>query len=238
MNACSLSVVAPLLVPDDEFSRMLHSLKCALAGRTDYEVIVVCPAMHIDTVVASFPWCRVIAESRRGIYAAMNDGIAASCGRYLYFIGKDDMALPALSRFLDAVLLKMPLIAFAGVYWGSVGFYPPIVGRYSILRRNSCHQGILYSREVFRRFGLFLRRFKYQSDHYMNIRVIWNRGSATDTYRFDEPVAWYSGSGQSEQVRDLAFRRYFPAILRRYLGCWAVLALLLLRLVKSGGASE
>jgi glycosyltransferase involved in cell wall biosynthesis len=228
-----LSVIIPLLAPDDEFMRAVHSVRSALTDRVDFELIVVTRSSHVASVRELVPWCKVVAESRRGIYGAMNDGMKVASGKYLYFMGKDDILLPSMSRLAGSVLESMPVAAFAAVYWGDRGIYAPVINRYRIFIKNTCHQGALYSRQVLLRHGGYVRRFKYQADHYLNIKLLWGATDAGEVVSYDFPVAWYSGSGESEQVADKNFGKYLPSMLDRYVGVGSGRLLLVFRLVKN-----
>lgn len=227
-----LSVIIPLLAPDHEFMRAVYSVQSALSGRVKFELIIVTRADQVAAVREMVPWGSVISESRRGIYGAMNDGLRVAVGQYVYFLGKDDILLPALSDLVELVLQTSPLAAFSAVYWGRKGVYLPVIGRYRIFLKNTCHQGALYSRDVLLRYGGYVRRFKYQADHYMNIKLLWAAPGSGRVISSRLPVAWYSGSGESEQVADVNFGKYLPAMLDRYIGMGAGNLLAALRVIK------
>jgi hypothetical protein len=152
----------------------------------------------------------------------MNDGARVSHGRYLYFLGKDDIVLPAFGSAVRELRDKAPFALFCDVYWGSKGVYSNNPSRLCILARNVCHQGAIYSRAAFDRHGPYLRRMRVQADHLLNIKVLWDRQEGLNGVRYlAQPIAWYSGSGFSDTNRDATFWRTYPTILRRYVGTWA-----------------
>lgn len=207
----------------------MHCIRGAFVGAELPEVIVVTPPRFVAQTASLFPWARVCAETRRGIYAAMNDGARASRGEYLYFLGKDDIVLPTLRSAVALLERERPFALFCDVYWGSRGVYRGVPSRVRLLARNLCHQGIVYSRQAFDRHGPYLRRMRIQADHLLNIKVLWDRDSGSRVRYLDAPLAWYSGDGFSTIHRDPVFWRLYPTVMRRFVGCWAAGLLLVYR---------
>jgi glycosyltransferase involved in cell wall biosynthesis len=164
----------------------------------------------------------VLAESRPSVYAAMNDGVRASSGRYLYFIGLDDILLPTVSAAIRLMHDQNPSVIFADVYWGGQGTRSTHSSRWAILLRNTCHQGIIYSRDAVERHGPYVRRFKVRADQLLNIRILWDETLRARARSLRVPIAWYAASGLSSRVADRLFYRVQPAIIKRYVGgFWA-----------------
>jgi glycosyltransferase involved in cell wall biosynthesis len=234
-NNCAtpiLSIVIPVLEPDAELARCVHSLLGATQNLRQPEIIIVTPPQFVPAVAGLFPSVRVVAETRRGIYAAMNDGAAASCGKYLYFIGKDDIMLSTLREALTVLEREHPFTLFCDVYWGGRGIYTGKPSRLRLLTKNLCHQGIIYSREAFDKHGPYLRSMRVQADHLLNIKILWDRAVQSRISYLDKPLAWYSGDGFSMTNRDQMFWRLYPNIMRRYVGRWAMHILIGYRILR------
>lgn len=227
-----LSIIIPALEPDAELARCVHCILGATQNLDLPEIVIVTPPQFVNITAALFPNTRVCAESRRGIYAAMNDGAAFSRGRYLYFIGKDDMMLSTLREVMKILEYEHPFALFCDVYWGSSGTFSGKPSRLRLLGRNLCHQGIIYSREAFDRHGPYLRSMRVQADHYVNIKILWDHVAASRIRYLDKPLAWYAGDGFSMTNRDAIFWRLYPNILRRYVGFWAMYLLLGYRMIR------
>lgn len=212
-----LSVVVPALELDLELRRCLDSVRLCLSDPGDCEIVLVVPPRHlaearlIENVVA-------IAESRPTVYGAMNDGVKASRGHFLYFLGKDDVLLPAARQALEVLRTTSPSALFCDVYWGTEGVHRGSPSRWKILFRNVCHQGIIYSRRAVIHHGPYLRRMRVQADHLLNIKLLWDAESRRRVRYLPTPLAWYSATGYSSVARDILFYRLHPAIMRRYLG--------------------
>lgn len=220
-----LSVILPALEPDLELRRCIDSIRIVLPEAAGCEIVVVVPPRQLASTARAFPHERVVAETRVGVYSAMNDGVAASRGRYLYFLGKDDIVLPAMRDLLAVLEAEAPSVVFADVYWGDAGRHGSRSTRWAILFRNVCHQGIVYERAAVLRHGPYVRRFRVRADQLLNIRVLWDDTLHRRARHLRLPVAWYAGTGLSCTQPDRVFYRVQPAIIRRHLGpivawCW------------------
>ena len=213
-----LSIIIPALDVDVELRRCVDSVRLALADANLREMVLVLPSAKLAKAAEWFPDARVVAESRPSVYAAMNDGVAASTGRYLYFLGKDDILLPSVQQVLNLVAAESPAAVFADVYWGAKGRHRARPSRFKILLLNVCHQGIVYSREAIATHGPFMRRFRTHADHLVNIRLLWDANMRRRIRYVALPIAWYAATGLSSRTFDVNFVRAQPAIIGRYLG--------------------
>jgi hypothetical protein len=217
-----LSIVIPAFMADLELRRCVDSVRIACPDRARCEVIVVLPAGRVPDAQRWLPDEHVLAERHPSIYGAMNDGAAASRGRYLYFLGKDDIVLPGFAQVVAELESSTPRALFFDVYWGGRGVYSGRPSRLRLLTRNLCHQGIVYARDTFNEHGPYLRRMTVQADHLLNIRVLWDAASSGRIAYLPLALTWYSGAGFSAQrASDPLFWRLYPATLRKHVGGWA-----------------
>jgi glycosyltransferase involved in cell wall biosynthesis len=218
-----LSTIVPAVKADTELRRCIDSIRLACGSDENRcEVILVMPPDSLEEAKRLVPGVSLfVAESRRGIYSAMNDGIRASSGRYLFFLGKDDIVLPPFGAMLDGLERKGGSAAFCDVYWGKEGLYSGSPSKWKVLYRNFCHQGIIYSRAVIERHGPYLRRMRVQADHLLNIRLLWDARFAPDIHYFSGGLVWYAAEGYSSVARDPLFWRLYPTIVKRYVGHFA-----------------
>ncbi len=218
-----LSIIVPTLSVDLELRRCIDSVELTIPDFTLWELVLVLPkgtsgATAFSEATALYPRARIIVESRPSVYAAMNDGAAASTGRYLYFLGKDDILLPSMCEVLKLVASVSPSALFADVYWGTRGLRKGRTSRWQILFVNACHQGIIYSRESFAVHGPYIRRFRMHADQLLNIRLFWDEGIRQRMIYMPRPIALYSGTGISSRTFDANFVRVQPAIIQRFIG--------------------
>ncbi len=213
-----LSVIIPALAVDAELRRCFASLRLILPDVAEFEIVLVVPAHQLATAGSDMPDAVVLAETRPNVYAAMNDGVQASTGRFLYFLGKDDIVLPSMRDAVDMLWSAAPIALFCDVYWGGDGVHRGRPSKWKILFRNVCHQGIIYSREAVLKQGPYLRRMRVQADHLLNIKLLWDSANDGQVRYLRRPIAWYASTGYSSTARDTLFYRLHPVIIRRYLG--------------------
>jgi glycosyltransferase involved in cell wall biosynthesis len=213
-----LTVIVPALKVDAELRRCLASVRLVLPDATACEIVLIVPARHLATAEGDLADVVVVAETRPSVYAAMNDGVRASTGMFLYFLGKDDIVLPPMREAVSILESATPTALFCDVYWGGEGVHRGRPSKWKILFRNVCHQGIIYSREAVLKHGPYLRKMRVQADHLLNIKLLWDTGSGGKIRYLKRPVAWYASTGYSSAARDTLFYRLHPTIIRRYLG--------------------
>jgi hypothetical protein len=213
-----LTVVIPALTVDAELRRCLMSVRLVLPDAAECEIVLVVPAHQLAAAAGAMPDAVVVAESRPSVYAAMNDGVKASTGRFLYFLGKDDIVLAGMRDAMDMLKSAAPAVLFCDVYWGGAGVHRGRPSRWKILFRNVCHQGIIYSRQAVLKHGPYLRRMRVQADHLLNIKLLWDAAMAGKVPYLRIPIALYAATGYSRFARDRLFYRLHPTIIRRYLG--------------------
>lgn len=226
-----LSVIIPTLNVDRELRRCVDSVRMLCEDTACCEIVLVVPARAIDEARLLFPSEIVVQEKFSGIYGAMNDGVRKSTGRYLYFLGKDDVVLPAMLDVIEILREKSPGAVFCDVYWGDLGVYSGRPSKLRIVAKNMCHQGIIYSRYALSKYGPYVRRMKVQADQFVNTKMLWDPKFSNSIVYLKKPLAWYSSQGYSSVVRDLFFWKLQPLILDKYVGKWAAFVLRLYRVL-------
>ena len=229
-----LSIIIPAIQVDVELRRCIDSARLACGTNPAHcEIVLVTPPRLVEEARATVEGVTTFAaETRRGIYAAMNDGIRASRGRYLFFLGKDDIVLSPFGKMIEQLARDGGSAAFCDVYWGKEGVYSGRPSRWQVLRRNFCHQGVVYAREVLDEHGPYLRRMRVQADHLLNIRLLWDARFAQTIRYFPGGRVWYAAEGFSSAARDPLFRRLYPAILKRHVSAAAAALLLASRVLR------
>ena len=121
-------------------------------------------------------------ESDKGIYDAMNKGVALSKGQWVVFFGTGD--LPTEDGFAELIRIleegpDTEVLAF-GVHLlppresGVPEFYQPVWNASLKWRNTLHHQGAIYSRTVLRNEPYDVR-FKVLADYHLNLKL-WKRG--------------------------------------------------------------
>lgn len=116
----------------------------------------------------------LVSEPDGGIYDAMNKGVAAARGKWIFFLGADDRlanqdVLPTVARTLAQ--------SDAGVLVGEARFDDGRIYAYAgasaAVRRNLIHhQAAFYRRDLFTRRGGFDTRLRIQADYDHNLRLL------------------------------------------------------------------
>lgn len=162
-----------------------------------------------------------ISEPDKGIYDAMNKSVNLCKGKYMYFIGADDI-------FMDGVGKKiLPYLIDEKVVYGNVRFksrdtlYDGPFDKLKIATRNISHQAIFYPRIVFSTYQ-FNTDYKIFADYDLNLKLFNNRG-----FRFKYvpiTVALFNDLGSSgSNVPDLNFEEDRARIIKENFPYWVYL---------------
>lgn len=159
----------------------------------------------IQNYASMYPFIRWISEKDKGIYDAMNKGIAMSEGEWLYFLGSDDTLFDykVMERVFveqQATVSKADYI-YSNVIWGETGLL--YGGYYDVLRlysTNICHQGMFVRRNVFEKIGNFSMEYPVLADYYFNMRCF-TEDSIRKEY-LGLIVAKYAVAGASSYTKD------------------------------------
>jgi len=151
----------------------------------------------------------VISEPDRGIYDAMNKGIALARGEVLHFLNAGD-------SFVDAHVVEEVMQAFVAdpeldLVFGDAVYLNPdgaFLRRYNhVTARNLiygdlCHQAVFARKRVFERFGGFNLDYRINADYDWLLRVF--RGGARVRY-LSRAIVRYDTGGQSAQNQAQTF---------------------------------
>lgn len=119
-----------------------------------------------------------VSEPDKGIYDAMNKGIAFATGDYLYFLGADDTLIN--HSIINEVFGTFDFRNKNDVIYGNViiqpsgKIYDGKFSRWKLIRKNICHQAIFYPKSALKKHQYTLR-YRAYADYYENIRL-WGIG--------------------------------------------------------------
>lgn len=204
--------------------KLLHTIPSVLTQEQSVEYIIVDGASTDQSIEIArraarenAPLIRVISEPDRGIYDAMNKGIAAATGKYIYFLGAGDFLLPGVLKQIGKALPPHDLcILYGDVMWSGKS-YDGEFSRRKLCEKNICHQAIFYGREVFGQCGLYDLRYRLWADWEFNLRVFGN-GRIPKQY-IPILVSEFEEGGKSLQI-DETFEKDKLDLIRRNLGWW------------------
>lgn len=137
------------------------------------------------------------SESDKGIYDAMNKGIAKATGQWVYFLGADDALRP------DILKVMLPILSTSGsmLIYGDVKYD---YGKYfrsefsllTILHNTIHHQASFYKRSLFSSFS-YDASLKIIADYELNLIIYLQKIHHS---RINQLIADCSGGGNSYNV--------------------------------------
>ena len=174
---------------------------------SDYEMLIIDGASTDETLSivgqSSIASLRVFSEPDKGLYDAMNKGIARACGRYIIFLNAgdafaDDAVLERLSRLAD----DNP-----GVIYGQTQLVDEgrnVVGQRHLIAPKHltadsflngmvvCHQAFVARRDLVPQYDL---QYQLSGDYDWCIKVL--RRSPHNSYAGDTPIISYLADGMT-----------------------------------------
>ena len=108
------------------------------------------------------------SEPDNGLYDAMNKGVRAARGRWVLFLGADDVLVASLGK-IAPMLTDERTIYYGDVYMPRrKRLYDGPFSAYKLMFHNICQQAIFYPRRVFE-WHCFDTRYRLWADHALNI---------------------------------------------------------------------
>jgi glycosyltransferase involved in cell wall biosynthesis len=207
------STMLSIIIPNYNSGSLLEeTLDSIFSGQNSlaFEVLVMdnCSSDHPEKILAKFPHERLHfhSEPDLGVYDAMNKGIIAAKGEWIYFLGAGD--LPYMNTI---ALIPFAELGNTSLVYGNVSLHGKnyiFDGRFDLgklLNRNISHQAIFCRKSILEKFDCFDLRYRIMADYYLNLQIF---------FRFPEQVAYfdsvyseYRGGGLSDRVKDRVFTK-------------------------------
>lgn len=161
---------------------------------------------------------KYVSESDRGLYDAMNKGVAMSAGKYVFILGGGDRLRDGALGRVAKLLPEEPAFAYGDAYLERHGVMMggAIEGRADFIRTNICQQAIFYERTIFEMLGGFDLKYKVYADWAFNMKC-YADPRLLKVY-LDTVVADFEGWGISDTQTDAHFVKDFPTLIRKYVG--------------------
>lgn len=173
-----------------------------------FEYIIVDGGSSDETVEIAEPYgdkIKIITEPDDGVYDAMNKGIDAATGKYLYFLGAGDSLRPNILGGLADVMPDGSLwFVYGNVYMVDRGIiYDGEFTKAKLRQYNICHQAIFYERTIFDVVGPFATEYDVLADYVLNIKCFWN--NRVEKKYVGYLIANFEGGGISTTRKDVNF---------------------------------
>lgn len=208
-----------IIIPTFNSEELLSLSLSSIANQTfkDVEVLLMDGASNDTTLAVAetykgqLPHLFLYSENDEGIYDAMNKGINRSKGKWLFFMGSDDVfydanVLKEVADFLEGTQAKVvygnaKIIGDTG--WAKDGaVYDGMFTLKKLIAKNICHQAIFYNSLFIKdKIGGFNTTYKQCSDWDFNLRC-W----AQRPFEYmDQIVANFKAGGVSTNTIDTVF---------------------------------
>ena len=220
MNKPLLTIIIPTFKAEKTLQGALESLQTQQFK--NFEVLIMDGASPdrtlsiAEAIAKTDDRVRIFSEPDKGIYDAMNKGIAQARGQWILFQGGDDhlhdegalaffAALPDLGAF-DLIYGNVVSPSYKGVYDGPFSFA-------KLLSRNMPHQAIFYRTALFGLIGNYAIHYRGHADWDLNIRCF--RDDRVRIRYIDRIIANFGADGVSSR-HDIPFikERLLPERLR------------------------
>lgn len=189
-------------------------------GELDAEVVIIDssePAVD-NVTLSSLPW-RIVRQSPRGIYPAMNAGLDSASGEYVYFLNAGDTFSDSetLARILDG-LRESPhsVWAFGAVEFYDAGGNPLHEPSWSYESERErlfargvfpAHQGVVARTDALRDLGGFDESYIVAADYKLMLQL----STLAAPMRWTWPIARFQQGGTSSQRWWTALREFHRA---------------------------
>lgn len=218
MKQLLFSVIIPSYNCGPKLAATIESVLSQPAGL--YELIVVDGGSNDETldVIRRFKGrLRYVSESDRGVYDAMNKGVAMSKGRYVFILGGGDRLREGVLGRVAASLPDEPSFVYGDAYLERHGVLMGGAAEKSdFIRTNICQQAIFYERTIFELLGGFDLKYKVYADWAFNMKCF--ADTRLRKLYLGLVVADFEGWGISDTQKDSHFVNDFPGLIRKHVG--------------------
>ncbi len=150
----------------------------------------------------------IISEKDKGIYDAMNKGVALANGLWLYFLGSDDILLDSnvLQRVFEdnKIITENSDFLYANIVLGDTdAIYGGYRDIFILYKYNISHQAIFVKKDILVNKGYFALKYKILADYYFNIQCFTDN-NIKKSY-IDIVIARYAIDGTSAKEIDAIF---------------------------------
>ncbi|WP_295668026.1 glycosyltransferase, partial [uncultured Mucilaginibacter sp.] len=153
-----------------------------------------------------------ISRADCGIYDAMNSSLNFIRGKWVIFLGADDLLLNGFNEML--ALLKDSNT----IYYGNLMYYGRKFAKkyddYYLTKLNICQQAIFYPRSVFAKYNFNLK-YRVYADYHLNLRC-W-ADPQFNFFHAEHLISSFSDGGFSSYEKDFVFEQERDMLFKTYL---------------------
>jgi glycosyltransferase involved in cell wall biosynthesis len=171
----------------------------------------------VKSYAEKFNHIKYLSEKDHGIYDAMNKGIKVSKGKWLYFLGADDILF---DNTVFSSIFNKKNNPFLDVIYGNVIFknsknrYDGQFNNQKLIKKNICHQAIFYKKSIFKKIGNYDIRYKALADYAFNMK--WFPNIFIRRKYINRVIAVYNETGFSVNHTDKKFAEDKDLLVEKY----------------------
>jgi putative colanic acid biosynthesis glycosyltransferase len=184
-----------------------NCIESILSQSDDYELIIIDGLSDDNTVNILEKYkdsiSYFVSEKDSGIYDAMNKGIDAANGEYVYFLGSDDVFYnnEVLIKVSDLLKNNKPDLLLGDIIYDNKSIVKPRFNRMLLLHNTIHHQGTFYKRDLFKTFR-YNTKYSTIADYELNLKCFLDKGNLKIFY-IDKFIADCASDGLSHLRQDL-----------------------------------
>lgn len=154
-----------------------------------------------------------LSEPDEGIYDAMNKAVKYAKGKWILFLGSDDILLEGFSEMAKRLTNKNTFYYGRVIYQGRIhhGEYD----KYSLAHNNICHHAIFYPKIVFKKYHYDVN-YKIYADYILNLKC-WKDKEIPFQY-YDIVISEFNHTGVSATTPDPLFTKNRLMLIKEQLG--------------------
>ncbi|XWW48097.1 glycosyltransferase [Fibrella sp. USSR17] len=161
-----------------------------------------------------------ITEPDSGIYDAMNKGISKARGKWLYFLGADDLLAQDSLAKISSHLVPSLSVVFGDIVYDTGHKFKSSIGIRTLLENTLHHQSAFYNMNVFKHFS-YNSIYKINADYELNLIIYLQR----KTYKYVSTIIAVCGSkgvsstlssDETNSIRSLHIKSFYVSLLLSY----------------------
>lgn len=164
---------------------------------------------------------KIISEKDKGIYDAMNKGLALSSGDIVYFLNSGDYLFD--SKIIEKIMKYFSNNPNIEILYGDVIDYTESDTIFKVSYRDSlikffsrgsvCHQGIFAKREIFKRYSSFDCKLKIFADYDWLLRNILKK---TNIKYYSHPICFFQFEGLSRNQGPEYYHEWLYCLIKNF----------------------
>lgn len=216
-----------VITPAYNAAKFIEEVICSVSNQTykNVEHIIVDGGSTDGTtlILEKHPYLKWVSEPDKGIYDAMNKGIAMATGNWIIFLGADDTffsekTLSLLTTEYEEQLDSNDIVYGNVVFseWSTMSHSHKIFSKYDFHKANINHQAIFYRSSIFEKVGLYSLQYPVFADWEFNIRCFFTEKIRTEYIPLI--ISNFSVEGISNQRKDVFYENksfYFNELIAK-----------------------